>query len=667
MRISQISKGRLLAGTLIYGVLNWLAFDLAHNSYRIYLRYLRMERFPMEVKAALRTEKAEAALVLVLLYLVHHIWRRTETGSGFPSPHRKAIILPYLGLLCLLAIRTGIPGFLVGNLAFAYWLVFTLVFRRVESAATDWFSQHLSGPIRRILHSPIGQTGEQDRRPPLCLDGIILLVMAVSALLAAEILLNLQNTLYQNGRWNCTKPQLRRGVNGAVSFLTTRTALSGNHLNLGAWLGFQEVLYCEPVAPREIQFDFSLEDQAYLIAVFNRDYEGFDGLRLSRNPLFPSCLLHSAASGKFTCKNLLSLPPLNRSWNTVDIRFGDKGVSLYLNDAPAGDFNLDIHKRQEVGFRGCARESFVDNVTILQRDSGPVITETFRNSRNAGRVKIVCLAALEAAAILLITMVRLSWRSKATSLLFHLMFLSILVFMTVLLFFAVDFLFLSKRYSLFVDFKGYPTTIETAAQVVAGIDSRYPPGRQAGVSRILFLGTSQTWGAGAARDEETFVGRIETSLNEHAPAGVRYECLNGAVSGSHSEELLNLFKEHWAALNPDLVVVNLSNNDTSPERFRSSLEGFARICQEIGARILFVQEANSIEIQDRFFRERNFKVMADVGSESGIPVVDMNSKLMALHDEGLLWWDFVHLTSFGQELLAKELLPEIRRSLGEGK
>jgi len=53
-------------------------------------------------------------------------------------------------------------------------------------------------------------------------------------------------------------------------------------------------------------------------------------------------------------------------------------------------------------------------------------------------------------------------------------------------------------------------------------------------------------------------------------------------------------------------------------------------------------------------------VLADLAAELAVPLVPMHRHLARHGDEGFLWWDFAHLTSFGQQLFAERLLEELR-------
>ena len=53
------------------------------------------------------------------------------------------------------------------------------------------------------------------------------------------------------------------------------------------------------------------------------------------------------------------------------------------------------------------------------------------------------------------------------------------------------------------------------------------------------------------------------------------------------------------------------------------------------------------------------EVMRRVGIAQNVPVIDMHAYLSKKYDDGYLWWDFVHLTDFGQQLVAEKLYNEL--------
>jgi lysophospholipase L1-like esterase len=174
-------------------------------------------------------------------------------------------------------------------------------------------------------------------------------------------------------------------------------------------------------------------------------------------------------------------------------------------------------------------------------------------------------------------------------------------------------------------------------------------------TRVLVVGTSQTWGAGATRVEDGFVEVLERLLALSEPER-RWECINAGIQGLRSPRLLQVFREHWLALEPDILVVNLSNNDKDAEAFAQALNGFVDVAAEHGIRVLFSLEANSIERRPAPPMNATMRAVAE---ERGIPIVDVHGALARQYDGGFLWWDPVHPTTLGHRLIAETLLPAV--------
>jgi lysophospholipase L1-like esterase len=201
--------------------------------------------------------------------------------------------------------------------------------------------------------------------------------------------------------------------------------------------------------------------------------------------------------------------------------------------------------------------------------------------------------------------------------------------------------------------------------------------------RIVFIGSSQTWGAGATSENKTFVAISGTLLNTKYQAlasrsgalnmpsvtksrdttiSASIEYINAGVSAVNSTELLSSYKTKWKEqLTPDMLVVNLSNNDEgSPKEFTSNLNEFVRI-NGTGTKTVFVLEANSAECPPEI--AENHKLMTDVGNTLGVPVIDLHNYLLTQNATGILWWDKVHLTDYGHQLAGAYLASNLEKIL----
>ena len=176
-------------------------------------------------------------------------------------------------------------------------------------------------------------------------------------------------------------------------------------------------------------------------------------------------------------------------------------------------------------------------------------------------------------------------------------------------------------------------------------------------TRILFLGTSQMWGSGAASPKERIASKVSSLLNTGA-SGRNIYVINASKRGSNSFELLSSCKDHLYLFRPDLIILDLSNNDDA-RSFDKGLRSLLEWTASIHSKTLFILEANSPEVDK--IRDRH-AIMRNISTQYHVPLLDLNGYLTSdgVYDSGFLWWDLVHLTSYGQELAAEFIAKGIR-------
>ena len=181
--------------------------------------------------------------------------------------------------------------------------------------------------------------------------------------------------------------------------------------------------------------------------------------------------------------------------------------------------------------------------------------------------------------------------------------------------------------------------------------------------RILFIGSSQTWGAGASTEENTWVSRFERDWIDTCIG----KCLvmNASVSGQESGSLLKFHKYITRFLRPDICLINLSFNDRDNDTsvFRRNLEYFLSINEEDGVKTIMIPEISNPDTKNTRSEIKvalNRKVVHGVGDRYGVPIIGMQDTIWTMRDQGFLFWDDVHLTDFGQEVYAAVLLEKVR-------
>lgn len=129
-----------------------------------------------------------------------------------------------------------------------------------------------------------------------------------------------------------------------------------------------------------------------------------------------------------------------------------------------------------------------------------------------------------------------------------------------------------------------------------------------------------------------------------------------------SSYIIELYEQEWLNLDPKVVVINLGTNDTRPDWFALNLGRIIVMSLRAGIQPILLLEPNSLENKTNFLFSRH-ELMRVVGESRGVPVIDMHSYLRDKYDEGFLWWDFVHLADFGQDLFAEKLYNELEQIL----
>ena len=195
---------------------------------------------------------------------------------------------------------------------------------------------------------------------------------------------------------------------------------------------------------------------------------------------------------------------------------------------------------------------------------------------------------------------------------------------------------------------------EGPEDVRARLREEISPDKSPDVYRILLVGSSQTWGAGARRVDQIWPRLLEHRLNERLGEARRVECVNTGICAMTSTDLLSFYRDEWIDWKPDLVVINLSLNDGRDPAFQPNLREFVSLNEARGIQTVLMQEAVCTEIGPRV-PSANHQRMAELASEVGVLCVPMHDHVDAQADCGYLWWDKIHLTSFGQQLLADEL------------
>lgn len=473
----------------------------------------------------------------------------------------------------------------------------------------------------------------------------------------ARLTLPWGHTLENLGAWESTKVKLERGVMGGVAFIITPLGLVGDRLNLGAWHGFQEMWWRPEVIPQELQFQLELSEQAYVDVMLRSEDGTGRGVRLSTHPGYPSRFFITDAEQRFTRLEPLEKTKLPVEPQNYEILFSEQGMELRAGEESLGIFPGNFSSAQRLGFRGSSGASYLDEV-VLQGSGGEIFREDFA----PGQSLLHRMLWMGLGILFVNGLVFGLRRNYQTLLAFNVMALLMVIPLDLAnrFFFTRNYQASKLAFKAMVKFTDYESNIETKAEAVARLAKEYPLKPRGSGKRILVVGTSQTWGAGALRAEDTMVARLEVALRQDPRWGEDLQIINAGISGEKAGSLLELFQDQWIKWQPDLILINLSNNDQDSEKFSRDMEGWLQLTTKEKISMVLIQEPNSPE-QIRENLPRNHAILAELASSHGVPLISLHECLVAKEDGGFLWWDFVHLSSLGQELGARCLIQFFER------
>jgi hypothetical protein len=543
--------------------------------------------------------------------------------------------------------------------------------------------------------------------------GLLFLTSIILALAVTEVETYSQNTFLYHPGWvvskaECARPPMTRGVEVVAS----RNALAGNRLNLHAWFGCNELFLNKAFQLQSLSFRFRLDRGGELNVLFNRDRDSMSGFRLVRQKKVRIAHFQAETSGRFRELTEVGEIRLTDGWHRALLQLQSGRGLFSIDGRPLAAPAAEPLAAQTVGFRNsCFGDEVaqpplvqVDDVHVIDASNRTVVREGFRNTANYLR--------LLGAAFLLAFGVAggiCGRRRNAASTPFPAV-IAVQLLLTALLamYFAFDYGFWSRQYPyemrtsrgcdasprLALFERGRlamarwlsaidraPTTLESRPKPVpaifgarrfshprtlavvgasspgmlellprdlASFQQLAPTLKRSQARVVILMGTSQLWGSGARREEDTIAFRLERFLATH-DAQHRYVVVNMSAAGSTADPLFSDYQERGTLLQPYLLVVVLSNNDDgSTDLFHDTLARLVSYNACRGVRTVLVTEPG----QSTHLRAKH-RDMRCIAATSGARLLDLAPYMRSMEGTGFLWWDAVHLTSYGQVLAAQ--------------
>jgi lysophospholipase L1-like esterase len=519
---------------------------------------------------------------------------------------------------------------------------------------------------------------------------IIILSNFIFVSFGVKIFLLTQNNLKNNGNWNISKLELEKGVLGAQEFFTKTQSLDKQKLHLGKWHGFQGVISKEKFNYSKIELDVFFEEDSYFYLIFNKDLNESKAIRLSSNDKFSNKCLKILNSGEFSQQQDLDLPQIaHNSWNNISLELFDKEVSIKVNNQSA-TCAYEINKESQISLKGSLVGVDIDNI-IIKKGNEVIFKEDFSYNKNFLLITFFIFIPISLIEILIIR------KKKNIFKFFLLLNLSIILSLSITYVFFTNYftgnypniksVFFKKIKEEETDFIKY-----NLEELNERLSSKFLDSNN---KKIMFVGSSQTFGSGAKTKSDTFVSVFEKLLNQRNKGSIsdngkdklvlgvsidkadqgkllvgennqpedenlievlanrKIDIINTSVQGASSKTLVDAYIKDWINMNPNIVIINFGSNDwgdtdISEDDFRNNLDRFIKINKEKNIKIILILEPNTLEIN---YQNPYHDVLREVSENNKISLIDLQGYLDGEYDTGLLWWDNVHLTSYGQKIV----------------
>ncbi len=544
----------------------------------------------------------------------------------------------------------------------------------------------------------------------------VFFIVAISippALVGTYTFLYSQQTLFENSNWFPEKRAMHVGTMGSLSFHLTRAPLAQNILDLGAYWGGQEIYTEKTFSPTDIIFRFNIPENSYLDFTYNRNNSVFSGLRLSRRSEYPSISFSGIENGQFKSTTPIEFAPISDGWHQFHIWTNNQTTEVKIDNQEPVHLPETTFLNGKFGFRSSLNGALIDDVTFKTYGL-PIFEDDFSNKRNFPHVFFINFILFSALLGTIYLLLKKS-RPSARHLKFLFLTLSASFSLCLSLWLTFDFYFYSHvpqhdfenfednkqlwdyrnldfekfRIQLFRHWRYlYPSITKASrrpfdypdmsissgnlfcdeasakceVQSTTFVPKLSNPGQISNL--IVFIGTSQTFGAGARTLEDTFFARTHHLINHKLPRNQRVSSINISISGSSSKTLRKKYESLFGAFRPKLVAINLSNNDTDMTEFVSEIENILLQNKLKKIETILIKEPISIERYPPGFTlglQSQHKILDSLAKKHNVPVLDPIKYLNRpdIIATGNIWWDYVHLNSHGQKLFAEWLAPEI--------
>lgn len=549
-----------------------------------------------------------------------------------------------------------------------------------------------------------------------------LLGLVLCAYVFAHFMAYSQNTLLRNPQWKVGKREILLSIMRADETLLTRTSVASNRLDLGAWNGFQWIHSRESFTPGGLKLQAMFRVKSYVSVIWGAADGRFSGLRISNFPGVRSGFFQAGTEGGILEFQEIPFEAEAERWMPVELRFDAQEVVAKIGEQEFRS-SLVFQRAGQVGFWGSHRSVLIDDVQVSDGQGSILLQDDFSGAGSVWwRYWVLGLFFLSLLFAAVAAFEKYNEKRAFEGIVQTIAVVSLTTLFTLGIIFLFDFFYWShlplspltkridgqvtiglverieaKRAKFFEGIaKLYGAEPTTLKQIV---DAGYQARRvlldkiycrsESGASgtdaclevkrakeeelfrskkqgiRILFSGSSQTFGSGASTIERSFVARVHQGIVATLPRGTILETFNSAMSAAGILAEFRAYQGRYSLFQPDVLVLNWSHND-AVEDLQKGTRLFVEEAKRRGAKVLVVLEPVSFEVGNRYAVYKHSQIREAL-KDYDVPILDLQSFLDSkpMVDRGFLWWDIVHLTDIGHKEVAQKMIPEVLKLIGQ--
>lgn len=422
-----------------------------------------------------------------------------------------------------------------------------------------------------------------------------------------------------------------------LSEFSTSTNLSEiklrfDKLNLSFNEGFNDLNYKASLVFNKVSFDLQLTDDAFMAIEVHKKDSASTGVRLSTNKTFPPLFYLRNIYGKYS-HSKQNVPILEEGKYKIEIYLSKTDIILKIGTNSYSFERNEIKNFNHLSLRGGDEDAYISNLKLFS-DNQLVYKDNF----NASYVK---LALVILASFFLLLTLTIKYQKQLLLTYFSNLYLifSITYILNQSLFNNLLEIISSKIDASIHNSKSYHSFYEIIKRDNLKIEEKD--------FNIALFGGSSIFGIGATNKDNT-IPRLLSKLLSSEKVSLYSYAIPGATVSYHVKHT----RDNNLGNSKHLAIVIFGYNDLSYQKpFMDTVNSLKELASLYNGNIIFVEEP----IATYLSHEDYISYHKQVRDALGMKVYTLSEILSKFNSTGELWIDNVHMTSYGQSLMSKEL------------